>query len=855
MAEVNVPVYDFRHGVLTPKLKDRPNLDLYKSGVLLGHNWHTQFHGPTNFRPGFMYNRPTRRNNKAWLITFAFDDNEAYCLEFTEGYMRIHSNTGTITESQKVITGVTQASPGVVTITGHGYDTGDEVYIDGVGGMTDLNGRFFLITRIDANTFSLQDQDGNDFDTTSFDVYTGGGTSAKIYEIASPYKEDSMHLIKYAQKADIMYIDHPLHLPRKLMRSGITDWEFKAYTRTNDPFDQKTITGITQANPGVVTTGASHNLDTGDTVIMEEVGGMTEVNAVEYHVTKLSDTTFSIQDLDGNDIDTSGFGAYTSGGYGMKGGDAPATCGFYGGRLFHGGSDNDPDILNGSRSSDTSTGQSRYDDFTLGSDADHAVIHGLTSATETSIARIRFFIGTRQFLGVGTYSGMLKVNGGSDTTPISGTDIASFPVDYHGVANMMPVAFGNDILYVQRGRRVVSAFKYTIMSDGFESTDETIQSDEITRPGIVQMAFVRGTPDRIWACMEDGTLCSLVYNRSEEISAWNSHSVGGDGKVISLASEPQDDREFRLWICVERVVNGVTRRYIEYSVKNPHIPERDEYYSGDEELDKQRFYNLLFEAQKRQVFLDSALVLDTTQNTSLILSAKEGEGIDVTVGDNLFTEDDVGKNIQVKHIEGTEEGVAIIVEYTSATEVKCNVLKPFSELTYATGEWYLTQQTVSGLDHLEGEAVVALIDGGLESDDLTYKTVENGSIELDDKVTYAIIGLPYVGRLKSMPLELLLNTGITPGKVKTISQVNLMFRNSLGVSYGYDPYNLQRIGFRVGGQFTDRPTRLYSGVKNLPGFDIWGEQRHLWLIQNRPYPCTLNAMVVDTELDLTEDGG
>jgi hypothetical protein len=78
-----------------------------------------------------------------------------------------------------------------------------------------------------------------------------------------------------------------------------------------------TISGITQASPAVVTTSAAHGLSTGDRVIITKVLGMVELNTPSrnpYVVTVLSSTTFSLQDIYGNDIDSSSFTAYTSGG-------------------------------------------------------------------------------------------------------------------------------------------------------------------------------------------------------------------------------------------------------------------------------------------------------------------------------------------------------------------------------------------------------------------------------------------------------------------------------------------------------------------------------------------------------------
>lgn len=849
MAELNVPIYDFRHGVLTLKLKDRPNLDLYKSGVLVGQNFLTQLHGPTTYRPGFAHSRTTRRNNIAHLIPFTFADDEAYELSFTEGFLRFFTDSGlgtdpgVLTEDPINITGITQANPGSVTAVGHSYAVGDEVFIEGAQGMPEINGQFYLVGTAAAGvSFTITDQDGGNIDTSAFGAYTAGGTVARVYEIESPYEEADMPQLKFAQKADIMYIDHPSYAPRKLTRFGDGTWTLTTYVRTNDPFGQATITAITQASPGNVTTGAAHGFITGDKVLIEDVTGMTEVNHNIFTIIVIDPTHFTIG------VDTSGFTAYTSGGVVMLDGNAPATVGFYGGRVFHGGSVNDPDFLAGSMSPDPLTGATRYENFTVGPNPDNAVSYALTSASTSSVDRVRFFIGTRQFLAAGTYAGMLKVNGGSDATPISGTAIESFPVDSFGVQDIMPLNFGVSIIYVQRGGEVVYSFKYTLLSDGWKSEDETIQSDEITNSGIVQMAYQQGNPNQIWAALSNGRLLSFVYNDSEAISAWNEHTMGGEGTVLSVGAQPQEDNRDRVWVVVEREINGVTRRYVEYKAKNPRIPERDDFYTGNtaenKEADDLKFRNLMFYAQKRQNHLDSSLVLDTTQITTITPAAISGDSVLFTAGASIFSADDLNRRIQVKYLEGTETGIAEIIEYVSPTEVNCLILEDFESTDpLPSGSWYFTQETVSGLGHLEGETVSIIADGGIQEN----QVVVNGSITLGGQTTYAIVGLFYFGRVKTMPLELLLTTGITPGKYKSVNKINLMFRNSLGTSYGTDPYSLEQIAFRSGIQYTDRPPLLYSGVKESPGFDNYDEQRAMWIIQNVPYPCTINSMVFDME--------
>jgi len=72
------------------------------------------------------------------------------------------------------------------------------------------------------------------------------------------------------------------------------------------------ITGITNANPGVVTAPA-HGFVNGDVVIIEAVGGMTEVNDILFTVANKTTNTFQL-----SGIDTTAYGTYTSGGTAKK---------------------------------------------------------------------------------------------------------------------------------------------------------------------------------------------------------------------------------------------------------------------------------------------------------------------------------------------------------------------------------------------------------------------------------------------------------------------------------------------------------------------------------------------------------
>lgn len=92
-------------------------------------------------------------------------------------------------------------------------------------------------------------------------------------------------------------------------REGFKEWAEMVKTTTD-----LQISGITEANPGVVTVTSAASLSNGQRIQLNYVGGMTEVNGTEFLVSAVGGTTFALQDTTGTNVDTSGFTTYTSGG-------------------------------------------------------------------------------------------------------------------------------------------------------------------------------------------------------------------------------------------------------------------------------------------------------------------------------------------------------------------------------------------------------------------------------------------------------------------------------------------------------------------------------------------------------------
>lgn len=97
------------------------------------------------------------------------------------------------------ITAVTNADPAVVTSASHGLSNDDEIYIDSVAGMTELNGRIFVVDNVTTNTFELVG-----VDSTDYTAYSSAGTAKRIFaEITSAADPSTSapHVISWTKAA------------------------------------------------------------------------------------------------------------------------------------------------------------------------------------------------------------------------------------------------------------------------------------------------------------------------------------------------------------------------------------------------------------------------------------------------------------------------------------------------------------------------------------------------------------------------------------------------------------------------------------------------------------------------------
>jgi hypothetical protein len=152
-----------------------------------------------------------------------------------------------------------------------------------------------------------------------------------------------------------------------------------------------------------------------------------------------------------------------------------------------------------------------------------------------------------------------------------------------------------------------------------------------------------------------------------------------------------------------------------------------------------------------------------------------------------------------------------------------------------------TSATISGLDHLEGETVVALVDGVYDG---TF-TVSSGDITLTTTPTaQAIVGLPYTAVLQPMRIIQNNQLGSSMASNTRVSALKVVFMNTKGAQYGDSTSNLFSFNFsdeRL--ENANYVTGLFSGdvPVNMPGG--FSTENPVVISSSQPYPMTVKAMI------------
>jgi hypothetical protein len=145
---------------------------------------------------------------------------------------------------------------------------------------------------------------------------------------------------------------------------------------------------------------------------------------------------------------------------------------------------------------------------------------------------------------------------------------------------------------------------------------------------------------------------------------------------------------------------------------------------------------------------------------------------------------------------------------------------------------------ISGLDHLEGETVVALADGNVVSN----LTVTGGVVTLPHEASKVHVGLSYVSDIETLNIEA--PQGTIQGKFKKITSVVVRFLRSRGLFIGPDFDHLTEMKWR-NTEVMGAPTSLLTGDKAQELPPSWNTNGRICLRQSYPLPMEIQAVVPD----------
>ena len=609
----------FTAGELSPALWARVDLSKYQSGLKIAKNVFVHPHGGVSNRAGLEFIGRIRGSGIAVLIPFVYDaeTDQTYNLEFSHLKMRVYRAGAPVLQAAKNVTAMTTANPGVFTSAAHGYANGDEVYFAGILGPTVLNNRNFIIRNVTANTFTLEDLFGNAISTVGLPAYVSGGTARRIYEVVSPYTQDEVRRIVFAQENDVIYMTHQAHPPQKLSRLADDNWTFTTPTFAPSIVAPAapTVTAVvnTSGAPGYSATTYRYKVATIADATGEEslpsplgsvvndldiaTGGVNGKNRVSWgavagagryivykedngvygYIGGTTGTTFDDENItaDLSNTPQAGINPFNSAG------NYPACVNFYEQRLAMAGTETIP--------SGVWLGQSaNYENFGASSPAKAS--DSITFRVKSKEKNAVRALGESRGLAVFTSANEFNVSGGSEDflTPSS---IVVKKQSNRGSGLVQPIAVGDVMLFSIARGGVVRDYSYEFANDNFTGKDLTIMSRHLFKGRkIVSWAYAQAPDSIVWVVLDNGQCVSLTYMREHDVWAWTRHETDGFFEGVNVVPEGDEDA---VYFIVRRTVQGQDQRHIE------------------------RLHSRLFEDSEDAFFVDSGLTYDGAPITML----------------------------------------------------------------------------------------------------------------------------------------------------------------------------------------------------------------------------------------------
>jgi len=616
-------------------------------------------------------------------------------------------------------------------------------------------------------------------------------------EVTTTYTEAELFQLKFTQSADVLYIAHPAHKTAKLTRTAHITWTLTDTDFTDGPYLLTNTSAVTMTPSAVTGTGITITASAATFVdATKEVGRLIRLETSSTwgyaKITAFTSTTVVVADVKS---DFGGIGATDSWRLGaFYTANFPAAVTLHENRLGVAGAPDSPQRWDLSASNDFENFAPTATDGTVSDD--NAISYSLDA---DNVNAIRWMLSIEKGLAMGTVGGEWLVTPSSDGQALTPSNVGAKRTGTYGSADIAPVQIGGAVLYVHRALRKLREMTFVLNTDGFQSFDLTLLASHITQSGLTEIAFQREPYNVLWSVRDDGVLLSTTYERDSEALrvGWARHIIGGvsdaagtAAKVESIDVIPNTDLDSEdLWMVVNRRINGVTKRFVEWI---------GDYFKDDTD-------------QEDAFFVDSGLTLD---DPKAITGATAASPVVITSTAHGFSDADI---IIIRKVAGmtqlNDETFKVANKtantYELTNEVDDSNVDGTGFTSYISGgEANKFVTTISGLTHLEGESLDILGDGAVQPN----KTVSSGSITLATRASIVHAGLHYNSDLQMLRLDSGSATGTAFGKTQRTHRVGIQLYRSLGLKIGVSFDKLAVITFRLGSDKMSRPVALFTGI-------------------------------------------
>jgi hypothetical protein len=234
-------------------------------------------------------------------------------------------------------------------------------------------------------------------------------------------------------------------------------------------------------------------------------------------------------------------------------GKYPARLGFWEQRLWFGRTTNNPNGVFASRSADFENM-----DFARPQRENDSIAMSISTG-ESNV--IECFIPMDRLI-VGTSDNIFSLVGPNDDVLVPTPPPGAKRHVGRGVALPKPVMVGEVAFYQPRVETGLRTLGYTFEIDGYRSSDVSIFAPHLFQDfRIVRMAYQAEPGSILWCVRNDGVLLAFTWEAEQQVWGWTEMDVGG--KVLDVCCIPEGE-EGRVYLTVEREINGETVRYVEY---------------------------------------------------------------------------------------------------------------------------------------------------------------------------------------------------------------------------------------------------------------------------------------------------